>query len=169
MCAAEAAARQLPAAETVGPKGKVVAVDLAERLVSLGEAKAREKGLGNLEFRIGDMPALGYPDASFDAVVCVFGIFFVPDMVAATKELWRMVRPNGRLAIATWGPDLFEPANAAFWEAIREERPDLLKGFNPWERISTPTGLREMLADAGIADVEIIAEAGSHPISSPDA
>jgi len=80
-----------------------------------------------------------------------------------------MVRPNGRLAIATWGPDLFEPANAAFWEAIREERPDLLKGFNPWERISTPTGLREMLADAGIADVEIIAEAGSHPISSPDA
>jgi hypothetical protein len=51
-------------------------------------------------------------------------------MVAATKELLRMVRPGGRLAITTWGPDLFEPANSAFWEAIREERPDLLKGFN---------------------------------------
>jgi ubiquinone/menaquinone biosynthesis C-methylase UbiE len=68
----------------------------------LGEAKAREKGLGNLEFRIGDMLALDYPHASFDVVACVFGIFFVPDMVAFTKELWRMVRPNGRLAITTW-------------------------------------------------------------------
>lgn len=158
----------LPAAEAVGPRGKVVAVDLAERLVALGEAKAREKGLGNLEFRAADMLALGYPDASFDVVICVFGIFFVPDMVAATKELWRMVRPHGRLAITTWGPNLFEPANAAFWEAIREERPDLLKGFNPWERISTPAGLREMLREAEIADAEIVAEAGRHPLGSPD-
>ncbi|WP_442756501.1 class I SAM-dependent methyltransferase [Methylocystis sp. JAN1] len=158
----------LPAAESVGPEGKVVAVDLAERLVALGAAKAREKGLRHLDFRTGDMLALGYPDASFDVIICVFGIFFVPDMVAATKELWRMLRPGGRLAITTWGPDLFEPANGAFWEAIGEERPDLLKGFNPWERISTPAGLREMLAEAGIAEAEIVAEAGSHPIISPE-
>jgi SAM-dependent methyltransferase len=158
----------LPAAEAVGPRGKVIAVDLAERLVALGEAKARERGLGNIEFTASDMLTLGYGDATFDAVICVFGIFFVPDMVAATKDLWRMVNPNGRLAITTWGPGLFEPANSAFWEAIREERPDLSKGFNPWERISTPAGLRAMLAEAGIADVEIVAEAGSHPISSPE-
>jgi len=158
----------IPAAEAVGPRGKVIAIDLAERLIALAEAKARKKGLGNIEFKASDMLALGYADATFDAVICVFGIFFVPDMVAATKELWRMVKPNGRLAITTWGPDLFEPANSAFWEAIREERPDLLKGFNPWERISTPAGLRAMLAEAGVADVEIVAEAGSHPISSPE-
>jgi ubiquinone/menaquinone biosynthesis C-methylase UbiE len=158
----------LPAAEAVGPQGKVVAVDLAERLVQLGEGKARAKGLRNIEFKTGDMLALDYPDASFDVVVCVFGIFFVPDIVAAAKELCRMVRPGGRLAITTWGPDLFEPANSAFWEAIRQERPDLLKRFNPWERISTPAGLREMLGEAGIADVEAVAEAGSHPLNSPE-
>lgn len=158
----------LPAAEVVGPKGKVVAVDLAEGLVRLGEAKARAKGLGNIEFKTGDMLALGYPDGSFDAVVCVFGIFFVPDMVAATKELWRMVRPGGRLAITTWGPNLFEPANSAFWEAIQAERPELSKGFNPWERISTPEGLRRMLREAEIEIAEVVAEAGSHPIGSPD-
>lgn len=158
----------LPAAEAVGPKGKVVAADLAERLVQLGAAKARAKGLRNIEFKAGDMLALGYPDASFDAVVCVFGIFFVPDMVAAAKELWRMLRPGGRLAITTWGPDLFEPANSAFWDAIRAERRDLLKGFNPWERISTPAGLREMLGEAGIEKAEIVAEAGSHPLNAPE-
>lgn len=115
----------LPAAEAVGPQGKVVAVDIAERLVQLGEAKARAKGLNNIEFKTGDMLALGYPGASFDVAGCVFGIFFVPDMVAATKEVWRMLRPGGRLAISTWGPDLFEPANSAFWEAIGAERPTL--------------------------------------------
>jgi SAM-dependent methyltransferase len=158
----------LPAAEAVRPEGKVVAVDLAERLVALGAAKAREKGLSNLEFKSGDMLALGLPDANFDAVICVFGIFFVPDMVAAAKELWRMVRPGGRLAITTWGPDLFEPANSAFWDAIGAERPDLVKGFNPWERISTPAGLRDMLDAAGVRDADIHAEAGSHPLASPD-
>lgn len=158
----------LPAAEAVGPQGKVVAADLAERLVALGAAKAREKGLANLEFRTGDMLTLGYPDAAFDAAICVFGIFFVPDMAAAARELWRMLRPGGRLAITTWGPDLFEPANSAFWDAIQMERPDLMKGFNPWERISTPAGLRAMLAEAGIEDAEIVAEAGSHPLQSPE-
>jgi hypothetical protein len=43
-----------------------------------------------------------------------------------------------------------------------------VKGFNPWERISTPAGLREMLAEAGISDAEIVAEAGSHPINAPE-
>ncbi len=79
----------LAAAEAVGPTGKVIAVDLAERLIALGEAKACQRRLDNHEFKAADMLALGYPDASFDVVICVFGIFFVPDMVAATKELWR--------------------------------------------------------------------------------
>lgn len=158
----------LPAAELVGSDGQVVAADLAERLIALAVAKAEARGLENIEFRIADMLDLGYPDASFDAVVCVFGIFFVPDMTAAVKELWRMVKPGGRLAITTWGPDLFEPANSAFWDAIADVRPDLQRSFNPWERISEPSGLREMLAEAGVHAVDIMAESGSHPLNSPE-
>jgi ubiquinone/menaquinone biosynthesis C-methylase UbiE len=158
----------LPAAEQVGPDGQVVAADLAERLIALAVVKAEARGLENIEFRVADMLDLGYPDASFDAVVCVFGIFFVPDMTAAVRELWRMVKPGGRLAITTWGPDLFEPANSAFWDAIADVRPDLQRGFNPWERISEPSGLREMLAEAGIYNAYIVAESGTHPLTSPE-
>lgn len=158
----------LPAAEIVGLNGQVIAVDLAERLIALAQAKAEAGNLKNIEFRVADMLELGYPDASFDAVVCVFGIFFVPDMSAAVKELWRLVRPGGRLAITTWGPGLFEPANGAFWEAIGEVRPDLHKQFNPWDRISEPSGLREMLAEAGVHTDNIVAEASTHPLNSPD-
>ncbi|MGR8932068.1 MAG: class I SAM-dependent methyltransferase [Gammaproteobacteria bacterium] len=157
----------LPAAERVGPNGKVIAVDLAERLLALAESKAESKGLRNIEFRVADMLELGYTDACFDVVVCVFGIFFVPDMEAAVAELWRMIKPGGRLAITTWGPDLFEPANGVFWSAIANVRPDLQRGFNPWERISEPDGLRRMLNHAGVANCEIVAETGSHPLHSP--
>jgi ubiquinone/menaquinone biosynthesis C-methylase UbiE len=158
----------LPAAELVGPDGNVVAVDLADRLIALAEAKAAAKRLENIEFRVADMLDLGYPDESFDAVVCVFGIFFVPDMLAAIRELWRMVKPGGRLAITTWGPDLFEPANSAFWDAVGDVRPELKRSFNPWERISEPSGLQEMLAESGVHTDHIIGESGSHPLQSPE-
>lgn len=158
----------LPAAEQVGPEGLVIASDLAENLIALARAKAETKALSNMEFRVADMLELGYPDASFDAVVCVFGIFFVPDMAAAVRELWRMVRPGGRLTITTWGPRLFEPANSAFWEAIGRVRPELQRNFNPWDRICEPEGLRAMLAEAGVHTNDVVAEAGTHPLASPE-
>jgi ubiquinone/menaquinone biosynthesis C-methylase UbiE len=161
-------ASAIPAAERVGPTGTVIGVDLAENLIELAAAKARKLGLDNLGFRTGDMLSLGYDDASFDAVICVFGIFFVPDMPAAVRELWRMLRPGGKLAITTWGPNFFEPANATFWEAVREVDPSLHKSFNPWDRISEPAALGGMLRDAGVGNFEIAAEPGVHPISSPE-
>ncbi len=104
-------ASAIPAAEAVGKDGFVLGVDLAENLLQLARAKARQRGLKNIEFRQGDMLDLGLPDFHFDAVICVFGIFFVPDMQAAVRELWRRVRPGGNLAITTWGPRFFEPVN----------------------------------------------------------
>src|SRR4029079_8098195 len=97
-------ASAIPAAQTVGPRGRVIGVDLAERLLALAQAKADAQNLSNIEFRQADMEKLGYPDESFDAVVCVFAVFFVPDMVKEVRELWRMVRRGGQLAITTWGP-----------------------------------------------------------------
>lgn len=162
-------ASAIPAAEKVGPDGHVLAVDLAENLLQLADAKARRSGLGNIEFQVGDLMSLGLADGRFNAVICVFGIFFVPDMPAAVRELWRMVRPGGKLAITTWGPNLFEPANSAFWSSIQKEAPKLHKSFNPWDRISKPSGLRAMLQEAGIESCEISAQAGTHPIESPEA
>ena len=161
-------ASAIPAAEAVGPGGSVLGVDLAAGLLELARGKAERRGLKNIDFRAGDMLDLGLPEAGFDAVVCVFGIFFVPDMQTAVRELWRLVRPGGRLAVTTWGPRLFEPANGAFWESVRALRPDLYKGFNPWDRISEPDAVRALFAAAGVEGAEVVAEAGAHPLGSPD-
>ena len=162
-------ASAIPAAQAVGPKGSVLAVDLAKNLLALGRAKAEALGLKNIEFRNGDLLDPALPASHFDAVVCVFGIFFVPDMQAAVRALWRAVRLGGRLAITTWGPSFLEPGSAAFWNSIRAERPDLHKSFNPWDRISDPQSVRALLESGGAERVEAVAVAGMHPIPSPDA
>jgi ubiquinone/menaquinone biosynthesis C-methylase UbiE len=163
-----AGASALPAAEAVGQTGAVIGVDLAKELLELARAKAIQRRLRNIEFEIGDMLSLRFPTASFDAAVCVFGIFFVPDMARAVSELWSRVRPGGKLAVTTWGPNLFEPANDAFWCSIKNARPDLYKGFNPWDRIDSPESLRGIFDQAGIASPTITREDRLHLINSAE-
>ena len=161
-------ASAIPAAQAVGANGFVLGVDVAEDLLTLARAKARHLGLTQSEFRTGDMLDLGLPEFAFDAVICVFGIFFVPDMETAARELWRRVRPGGRLAITTWGSRFFEPANTAFWNAIRNVRPDLYKGFNPWDRIGDADALRSLLVSAGVEKPEVETEEGKHSIEAAE-
>jgi ubiquinone/menaquinone biosynthesis C-methylase UbiE len=166
-------ASAIPAARAVGPAGSVLGIDLSERLLAIARAKAKAHALSNIAFRRGDMLDVGQvpttAPARYDAVVCVFGIFFVPDMTAAVSALWKAVRPGGKLAITTWGPRFFEPGNTAFWNAIRDVAPTLYKGFNPWDRICDPPSLQGLLADAGVATSMVVAEDGRHPIPSPEA
>lgn len=161
-------ASALPAAEKVGPHGRVIGADLAERLLEIARQKAWRQGLVNIRFESGDMERLGYPDGHFDAVVSVFSIFFVPDIARQARELWRMVRPGGVLAITTWGPRMLQPGTAAWWNAVKEVRPDLVNTVSPWDRITEPTALRDLLREAGIIDVEIVAEDGRQKLRSPD-
>ena len=161
-------ASALPAADRVGPTGRVIGVDLADRLLEIARQKAASRNLGNAEFHFGDMDRLAYPGRHFDAVICVFAIFFVPDMAKQLRELWRMVGPDGQLAITTWGPRVMEPAASVFWSAVKELRPDLYLGFNPWDRITEPAPLRALFAEAGIANPEIAAEDGRQELRSPE-
>lgn len=143
-------ASTLPAARRVGPTGRVIGIDLSERMVEMGRDKARRARLDQIEFRTADMSNTGFADESFDAVVCVFGVSFAPDMPGFVADLWRMVKPGGRLAITTWGPRLWSPMYEVWREAVRRERPDLMSDFHPWDRITTPTALAGLLQSAGV-------------------
>jgi len=161
-------ASALAAAEAVGLKGNVIGIDLAKQLLDLARTKAIQRRLTNIEFEVGDMLSMRFSPATFDAVVCVFAIFFVPDMTRAGSELWSRVRSGGKLAVTTWGQNFCEPANGAFWDSIKDVRPDLYKGFNPWDRIDNPASLRKILNEAGVASLQINTEDRRHPISSAE-
>jgi SAM-dependent methyltransferase len=161
-------ASAIPAAETVGLSGSVVGVDLAENLLELARAKANQRGLTNIRFQSGDLMHLPFDDESFDTAVCVFGIFFVPDMESALREIRRVVRNGGRVAITTWGPRFFEPASTVFWNSIRDVRPDLYRGFNPWDRICEVDAVIRLLAGAGLSDPQAVPESDSQTVNEPE-
>jgi ubiquinone/menaquinone biosynthesis C-methylase UbiE len=161
-------ASAIPAAVKVGATGSVLGVDIAASLLELAREKSQQQGLKNIEFHCGDFTNLNLPSESFHAIVCVFGIFFVPDMEVAIAELWRMLRPGGKLAITSWGARVFEPANQTFWEAIASERPDLYKQFTPWSRISETSSLKLLLEAGGATQIEVFAETDSHNLTSAE-
>jgi hypothetical protein len=63
---------------------------------------------------------------------------------------------------------VFEPANQAFWQLIKSERPDLHKEFTPWDRIRDPDSLQALLAEAGTTQIEVVAIADMHELSTPE-
>ena len=163
-----AGASALPAARAVGPSGRVLGIDIAAPMLELARSRAAEEGLANIEFRPGDATRTGLPDGGFDAVVCVFGVFFAPDMAAFVREMWRLTGPRGVLAVTTWGPGLWEPASSVFWRCVGEVEPALYKAFNPWDEITTPTLLAGLFSRAGVPDPAVEAAAGEHRLEHPD-
>jgi ubiquinone/menaquinone biosynthesis C-methylase UbiE len=161
-------ASAIPAAKAVGAGGRLLGIDLAENLLRLARGKASQLGLTQAEFRLQDIEELDPSAETFDAVICVFGIFFVPDMASGVRSLWKVLRSGGQLAITAWGPRVLEPGSSAFWHAVRNERPDLYKSFCPWERINEPHALASMLLEAGVHTEDVVAEAGVQPLRSPE-
>lgn len=83
-----------------------VGVDFVPALLESGRRRAAAERL-DAEFRLGDAEDLPVPDASFDAVLSVFGVMFAPDHQRAADEIARAIRPGGTVGLASWTPDGF--------------------------------------------------------------
>lgn len=88
------------AARQVGPRGRVIGVDLTPAMVAKARAGAAAAGLAHLEFHEGQAEALPLPDAAVDVVISNGVINLCPDKAAVYRELYRVLRPGGRLQIA---------------------------------------------------------------------
>jgi|SRR5581483_2041874 len=96
----------LAAAAAVGASGQVLATDLVAEWAELVAERCAEAGLANVSFRAMGAELLDLPDASFDVVLCNFGLMFVPEPVQALREMRRVLRCGGRLGLTVWStPD----------------------------------------------------------------
>jgi ubiquinone/menaquinone biosynthesis C-methylase UbiE len=97
----------------VGPKGHVTGIDLSGAILREAERAVQADGLTNVELRKMDAEHLGFPDQTFDVVTCAFAFFLFPDLEAAVREMYRVCKPGGYLAVTSfnkspwpWDPGL---------------------------------------------------------------
>jgi SAM-dependent methyltransferase len=130
---------------------RVAAVDASPGLLAV----ARER-VPAADLREGDLEALPFADASFDAVTAVNSLFYAADMSAAMRELARVTRPGGRVVITAWGPPERCQVLAAVMPALGPLMPPPPPGAPPPHpgALSEPGALARVLESAGVKVVE---------------
>lgn len=83
--------------------GRVVVTDLADDMLAIARENAARRGIRNIETRTCDVSELPFADNYFDAISCRFGFMFFPDMTMAAAEMYRVLKPGGKIAAAVWG------------------------------------------------------------------
>jgi ubiquinone/menaquinone biosynthesis C-methylase UbiE len=108
----------LAAAELVAPGGEVVLSDIAAEMTLIASQRAAARGLRNVTARVLDLEQIEEPDESYDVVLCREGLMLVPDPERAAREIRRVLRPGGRVALAVWGPRQRNPWLSVMFDAI---------------------------------------------------
>jgi SAM-dependent methyltransferase len=141
------------AAEAADRGARSVGVDLSAGMIAL--AQRLHPGI---EFREADVEHLPFPDRSFDAVVCAFGLGHFPNPELALAECVRTLSPGGCIALAWWQDPARQRIQGIFREAIAEigvsVPPDLPQGHDVF-RFSNPGELLRLLEGAGLSNVAL--------------
>lgn len=82
--------------------GKVIITDLSEKMLEIARENALRRGVKNIEALACDVSELPFGDNTFDAISCRFGFMFFPDVLLAAKEMARVLKPGGRIAVSVW-------------------------------------------------------------------
>jgi len=108
----------LAAAARVRPGGEVVLSDVAPEMTAIAARRAAALGLDDVVARALDLEAIDEPDTSYDVVLCREGLMLVPDPARALREIHRVLRPGGRVAVAVWGPREANPWLGIVFDAV---------------------------------------------------
>lgn len=144
------------AAELIEPGGTLISSDGAEAMLEHARARAAELGVRNVEFKPIDLEWIDMRTAEVDAVICRWGLMFALDRDAALREMRRVLRPGGRVALATWTVAERNPWSRLAREALYDAGliDSLAMGTPDPFDISTPEIVTALLQEAGFTDVE---------------
>jgi ubiquinone/menaquinone biosynthesis C-methylase UbiE len=141
----------LTIAPVVGPTGSVVTSDAVTQMTLTTRSRAVERGLTNLDPLVARADSLPFGADSFDVAVCRFAVMLFADPAASIAEMFRVVKPRGRLALAVWSHREANPFFHVLAEIVSRyvesppEDPDSPGAF----RFASRGKLARLVADAG--------------------
>lgn len=148
----------LTIAKHVGPQGKVVGVDLSPAMLEVAKERATSKGVTNADFQVvEDENLTAYRDATFDSVVCRFGLMLMPNPVNALKAFLRVLKPRGKAAVSVWGPPEKSPFMGLVMQTLAKHLPDFKPpppGAPGFSAIPSVALLGEYFSKAGFSNFE---------------
>ena len=139
-----------PAAQQVGPSGKVIGIDLAEGMARKTGLEMERRGLTQAETHQMDAEHLDFPASSFDFVLCGFSLQFFPHLDRALSEFRRVLKPNGCVAVTTWGAD---DSRWDWFEDLRTEYQAVIKLGS--QSLDKPEIIQKWFSEAGFDDIQI--------------
>ncbi len=144
------------AAQTLGPKGGVVGIDNSPQMLAQAKAAPPVVNGAKLDFVEASAQSLPFPDQQFDKVFCQQGIQFFSDQLGVLKEMKRVLKPGGCLALALWSDGRAMSLFAAIHEALEAAMPDQPR--RPPPNWLNPSNLRDLFVGAGFANPIITEE-----------
>jgi SAM-dependent methyltransferase len=153
------------AARRAGPEAAVVGLDVNEGMLDVARQTSPE-----IDWRAGQAESLPFADGSFDAVISQFGLMFFTDRAGALREMWRVLRPGGRLAVAVWDTLERTPGYAAVTALLQRLFGDAVaEGMRAPYALGDPADFRALFTEAGIAGAEIRTRDGAARFPSIEA
>lgn len=145
----------LTIAEIVGPTGSVTCTDIAPEMIAAAERESRLRGLTNVTFEQCSAGSLPFEDSSFDAVVCRLGAMFFPDPLAALREMLRVTKREGVIALAVWGKSELNPFSYVITDVVARyfDEPASDPNAPGAFRFAERGALAQLLKEAGAIDV----------------
>jgi SAM-dependent methyltransferase len=145
------------AAELIEPGGTLVSSDASDAMLELARTRADGFGVSNVEFANLQLEWIDLPAATVDAVLCRWGVMLCADPPAAAKEIRRVLRPGGRVALAVWDLPERNPWTTIPSRSLIElgytSPPD--PGAPSMFTLATPGRLEALLEEAGFVEVEV--------------
>jgi SAM-dependent methyltransferase len=145
------------AAHRVGPSGRVLALDQSPGMLAIGRERASALRITNLEFRESDGEALTVDELDFDAVLCRWGLMFMPDLDRALNGFRQRLRAGGHIAVSVWSTPDKVPMISIGAEMVRKlvGLPPPAPGALDPLRLGDTSILVDALERSGFSDIHI--------------